>query len=49
MPPPFPPPSEYKDTWIKFGNINVDTKMNLDVSGSPGNAIAVYLCYFFIK
>ena len=28
----------------------IDAKIYmLDVSGSPGNAITVYLCYFFIK
>ena len=42
-------PSEYKDIWINFGNINVDVKMNSDVSRSPGNAIAVFLCCVFIK
>ena len=26
----------------------IDTKI-LDVSGGPWNAIAVYICYFFIK
>ena len=45
-----PPPFEYKLTWMNFENINVDAKIYiLEISGSPGNAIAVCLCYFFIK
>ena len=45
-----PQPSKYKLTLMNFGNINVDRKIYiLDVPGSPGNVIAVYLCYFFIK
>ena len=56
----YTPPTEYKSTSINFGNINVnviarkrwtiDMKIYiLDVSWSPENAIAVFLCYFFIK